>query len=70
MIVGGCDRVIVTTNGARLAGPVAGKQTTITNGVDLADIAAKMAVSPRDASRCRSSDRCTATETAARSWPP
>ena len=48
MIVGGCDRVIVTTNGARLAGPVAGKQTTITNGVDLADIAAKMAVSPRE----------------------
>jgi len=48
MIVRACDRVIVTTDGARLAGPVVGKQTTITNGVDPADISGDMPVSPKD----------------------
>jgi glycosyltransferase involved in cell wall biosynthesis len=48
-VVRTCDRVIVTTDGARLAEPVArGKRTTITNGVDRTDIAGNMPLPSTD----------------------
>lgn len=49
IVVRSCDRVIVTTNGACLAGPVTpGKRTTITNGVDPADLPANTSLPRTD----------------------
>ena len=44
LLVSTCDRVIVTTDGARIMS-AEGKQTTITNGVDLTDVEGPMPVS-------------------------